>query len=76
MRSVCAVCLVLCALGCGETKSEGAAPSEPTSASEATPTGDVYVCPMRCKLPGKDEPYTQSGPGQCPVCGMDLEKQK
>ena len=32
----------------------------------------IYECPMHCKLPGHREPYTQRGPGDCPVCGMHL----
>ena len=35
----------------------------------------VYECPMHCKLPGHSEPYTQRGPGDCPVCGMHLVPQ-
>ena len=34
-------------------------------------TAGVYQCPMDCEN-GK----TYSKPGQCPVCGMDLEKIK
>lgn len=32
----------------------------------------VYECPMHCVKPGESAPYTQHGPGHCPVCGMDL----
>lgn len=32
----------------------------------------VYECPMHCVKPGESVPYTQRGPGHCPVCGMDL----
>jgi len=35
----------------------------------------TYECPMHCKLPGHNEPYTQQGPGECPVCGMHLAPQ-
>lgn len=32
----------------------------------------LYICPMHCVQPGHTEPYSQHGPGQCPVCGMNL----
>ena len=32
----------------------------------------IYECPMHCVKPGDSAPYTQRGPGHCPVCGMDL----
>ena len=32
----------------------------------------IYVCPMHCVQPGHTEPYSQHGPGDCPVCGMHL----
>lgn len=35
----------------------------------------TYECPMHCQLPGKNVPYTQQGPGRCPVCGMELTPQ-
>ena len=41
-----------------------------SSNSSTTPTGDVYQCPMKCEGLKFDKP------GKCPVCGMDLEKQK
>jgi hypothetical protein len=28
---------------------------------------------MRCVKPGESRPYSQRGPGECPVCGMALE---
>ena len=33
----------------------------------ATPTGDTYTCPMHPEV-------ERSGPGQCPICGMNLVK--
>ncbi|OQZ02279.1 MAG: hypothetical protein B6D34_11580 [Candidatus Brocadia sp. UTAMX1] len=40
-----------------------------TAASMASPQGEIeyeYVCPMEC--------YSSKEPGNCPVCGMKLEK--
>ena len=37
--------------------------------SKTDSTNVVYQCPMDCE---KGKTYSQ--PGQCPVCGMDLEK--
>jgi len=36
---------------------------------DSTEVTEVYSCPMNCEG-GK----TYDKPGQCPVCGMDLEK--
>jgi len=47
--------------GCGHTDAPGAHADD-----------RVFICPMRCVQPGHTEPYTQHGPGQCPVCGMNL----
>lgn len=40
------------------------------SKSSTTPAGETYQCPMKC------EGMTFNKPGKCPVCGMELEKQK
>lgn len=52
--------------GCGT-----AATSDPGTPAPAADTR-VYECPMACVKPGESEPYTQVGPGDCPVCGMHL----
>jgi hypothetical protein len=52
--------------GCGNS-----AASEPATPRPAADTR-VYECPMACVKPGESEPYTQVGPGDCPVCGMHL----
>lgn len=59
--------------GCGDKDAKSAK----VSAQESTPKEqEHYQCPMKCKVEGEDAPYTQAHPGQCPVCGMDLEKQE
>ena len=35
----------------------------------------TYECPMHCVVSGQTKPYTQQGPGDCPVCGMPLVPQ-
>jgi hypothetical protein len=35
----------------------------------------THICPMRCVKQGESAPYTQRGPGPCPVCGMPLVPQ-
>lgn len=47
--------------GCSSTSNE--------KKSEQTEEKATYQCPMDCEK-GK----TYDKPGQCPVCGMDLEK--
>lgn len=39
----------------------------PSQQEETVAAGDVYTCPMHPEV-------IQSGPGKCPVCGMDLVK--
>ncbi len=41
------------------------------SAGDSSKIAVVYQCPMDCE---KGKTYDQ--PGQCPVCGMDLEKKE
>lgn len=41
-------------------------------AAEAQRDTRVHECPMACVKPGESHPYTQVGPGDCPVCGMHL----
>ena len=36
---------------------------------DSTSVAAVYQCPMKC-----EGEKTYPAPGQCPVCGMDLEK--
>jgi hypothetical protein len=68
MRALVAVVVVATAslFACEDEPTRSAAP-EHAPAAETT-----YECPMHCVRSGDTEPYTQSGPGQCPVCGMDL----
>lgn len=47
---------------CGHDASDGAGQADTR----------VYECSMGCVKPGESHPYTQIGPGDCPVCGMHL----
>ena len=47
-------------------------PGAPAGDTTAPADARVYVCPMHCVQPGHHEPYSQQGPGDCPVCGMHL----
>lgn len=48
---------------------ESIAPTTDSAAIAADANLSVYQCPMKCQ---GDTTYTVAG--QCPVCGMDLEK--
>jgi|GEM_PF-4208143 len=65
--AVLSVALALTVLGgCGNSAASQPATPPPTADTR------VYECPMACVKPGESEPYTQVGPGDCPVCGMHL----
>jgi len=51
----------------GATRQVAAAPAKPGSAGPAV-SGAIYTCPM-------DPEVRQPGPGACPKCGMDLERE-
>ena len=51
----------------GATRQVAAAPAGPGSAGPAV-SGAIYTCPM-------DPEVRQPGPGACPKCGMDLERE-
>ena len=70
MRALAPVLVLLVALvsGCKDEPSRSATPTTTGAGQDQT----VYECPMHCVRPGESEPYTQHGPGACPVCGMDL----
>ena len=61
-------------LGCNRSAPapEAAVTAPPTVAAEVTPpaaTSTIYTCPMHPHI-------QQHGPGQCPICGMNLEKRE
>lgn len=61
-------------LGCNRSAPapEAAVTAPPTVAAEVTPpaaTATIYTCPMHPHI-------QQHGPGQCPICGMNLEKRE
>ncbi|MBK8171470.1 MAG: hypothetical protein IPK60_14145 [Sandaracinaceae bacterium] len=60
-----ALVLTFASVSCDHANADGngAHPADPNA---------VYECPMHCVKPGESGPYTQHGPGHCPVCGMDL----
>jgi P-type Cu+ transporter len=51
----------------GATRQIASAPAKPGSAGPAV-SGAIYTCPM-------DPEVRQPGPGACPKCGMDLERE-
>jgi len=69
LSAISAIALAMLLTGCPPSTDSGAGSGGSGSAHADTRT---YTCRMHCKLPGHDEPYTQQGPGSCPVCGMTL----
>ena len=64
---ICALSLVCFSIiSCSSTETKKEVSTEVTTVK--TDTVAVYECPMKCE--GK----TYDKAGQCPVCGMDLEK--
>jgi hypothetical protein len=57
----------------GSTSAPSASPAAPASAPAAArkqadnPAAEVWTCPMHPEV-------AKSGPGQCPICGMNLVK--
>ena len=45
------------------------APSKASTQAEQAPPGAIYTCPMHPEV-------RQSGPGDCPICGMGLEPEE
>lgn len=75
IRSCLLAMTLVGALAVGFGASTGCSHAESGSgggAATAHADDRVYICPMRCVQPGHTEPYTQHGPGDCPVCGMHL----
>jgi hypothetical protein len=74
MRAHAKLLVVLAVLisGCKDEPSRSADPATTGAGQDQT----VYDCPMHCVREGDSEPYTQHGPGACPVCGMDLVPQE
>ena len=62
---------MLSACSSGTSAPATPAPQAPGSAPQASAP---YICPMECKRPGENEPFTQAQPGSCPVCGMALHQ--
>ncbi len=57
---------------CGLAMSGTTACGGPHSAEGQPADTRIYECPMACVKPGESHPYTHVGPGECPVCGMNL----
>lgn len=60
---------ILAIAACGESPKDAKSQSSNTEAAAPAPETVVYACPMKCE---GEKTYTAAG--QCPVCGMDLEK--
>ncbi len=72
-KSIILLCVstMFAVIACNNSKStENKGDSQTESKSDSTKNA-VYQCPMDCE---KGKTYAQ--PGQCPVCGMDLEKKQ
>ena len=65
MRKIIVPALLVFLFSCGQ-KNEST--SKETKQDTTQVAASVYQCPMDCEK-GK----TYDKPGQCPVCGMDLE---
>jgi len=72
MKKIILLCIpaLLMAYACNNSKSTENKSGNTGTAGDSSKT-EIYQCPMDCE---KGKTYDQ--PGQCPVCGMDLEKKK
>ncbi|MEZ4288044.1 MAG: heavy metal-binding domain-containing protein [Polyangiales bacterium] len=80
MKNVLGIAVLSVGLFVGCSGKDPKSEVPPAVASATAPSSDkaadVYECPMHCVPEGQTEEYTQSTPGTCPVCKMNLVKRE
>lgn len=68
MKRIFFTCIALL-FACLATTTQGCNNASSENKNEQKQEKAQYICPMDC-----EKGITHDAPGQCPVCGMDLEK--